>query len=333
LHADLPPDGAGSAIYGWLLTMLGHSVGFPVPVGGADRLIEALVRRLRAKGGELRCESPVQSVEVRSGRATGVVLSSGERVAARRAVLADVVAPTLFANLVGADHLPARFMDDLEHFEWDVPTMKINWALSQPVPWHDADARQAGTVHLGADMDGLTDYAADLATQRRPRNPFVLFGQMTTADATRSPAGTESAWAYTHVPKGVTFTEADLDDHVERVHALIERHAPGFGASVLGCHVQRPDDLERSNANLVGGAINGGTAQLHQQLVFRPVPGLGGPVTPVDGLFLAGSSAHPGGGVHGACGSNAARAALRRDSLRGRIIRRGQNELMRRIYR
>lgn len=333
LHADLSPDGAGSALYGWLLAMLGHSYGFPVPVGGAGVLIDGMVARLKARGGELRLDARVTSVEVSAGRARAVVLASGERIRVRRAVLADVGAPALFSDLVGEQHLPRRLVDDLTKFQWDAPTMKVDWALRTPVPWTARDAAQSGTVHLGVDMDGLTDYAADLATQRIPSHPFVLFGQMTTTDPTRSPAGTESAWAYTHLPRGVQMTDEMVQEHVERIEALLEKHAPGFGATVLGRHVQAPGDLENRDANLVGGAINGGTAQLHQQLVFRPVPGLGGAATPIDRLYLAGSSAHPGGGVHGACGSNAAKAALARDAVTGGVRRATQRALMKRIYR
>jgi phytoene dehydrogenase-like protein len=333
LHADLPPDGAGSALYGWLLMMLGHSVGFPVPVGGADSLVKALIRRAESHGAQIRTGAQVASVQVNGGRATGVTLESGDHITARRAVLADVAAPSLFEDLVGREHLPARFVEDLANFQWDAPTLKVNWVLDRQIPWTDADARSAGTVHLGVDMDGLTDYAADLSTRRIPARPFVLLGQMTTADPTRSPAGTESAWAYTHLPRGLRLKSGQLDAHVERIEARIEAHAPGFRATVRARHVQAPTDLQAYDRNLVDGAINGGTAQLHQQLVFRPVPGLGGAATPIDRLYLAGSSAHPGGGVHGACGSNAAHAALRRDAFGGGAKQLIRADLMRRIYR
>ena len=332
LHADLPPEGAGSAIFGWLLTMLGHSHGFPVPRGGAGALIDALVARLGQGGGELRTGARVTRVEVSGGVASGVVLAGGERIRARRAVLADVAAPALFGAMIDERHLPARFRDDLRNFQWDTPTMKIDWALSEPVPWSHPDASSAGTVHLGVDLDGLTDYAADLATRRVPTRPFVLFGQMTTADATRSPAGTESAWAYTHLPRGARLDDEVVAEQTERIEQTVEHHAPGFRASVLGRHVQSPADMQRHDANLLDGAINGGTAQLHQQLIFRPVPGLGGASTPVDRLYLAGSSAHPGGGVHGAPGANAAIAALGRDTVRGAVRRRTQQALLKRIY-
>jgi phytoene dehydrogenase-like protein len=333
LHADLPPDGAGSAIYGWILTMLGHAVGFPVPVGGASALIDGLVRRAESLGAQVRLSAPVLRIDVDAGRATGVLLRSGERITARRAVLADVAAPALFGELVGAEHLPLRFMRDLDRFQWDAPTLKVDWALRSKVPWQVEGAAESGTVHLGVDMDGLTDYAADLETRRIPERPFILFGQMTTADSTRSPEGTESAWAYTHLPRHRDFTEAEIDAHVERIEQAVERHAPGFRDSVLARHVQAPDDLQRRDPNLVTGAINGGTAQLHQQLIFRPVPGIGGAATPIDRLFLAGSSAHPGGGVHGACGSNAAHAALGREGMTGGLRRGVQGKLMKRIYR
>jgi phytoene dehydrogenase-like protein len=333
LHADLPPEGAGSGVYGWLLAMLGQHHGFPVPVGGAGKLAEALVRRLADRGGEIRLSSPVTGIELRGRRAVGVRLASGERIAARRAVLADVAAPILYEELIGTGRLPAKFTEDLRRFQWDAPTLKVDWALRGPIPWLAEGARGAGTVHLGVDLDGLTRYAADLATRQVPENPFLLLGQMTTADPSRSPAGTESAWAYTHLPHGVEHGDELIEQQVKRIEAVLERHAPGFGELIVGRYVQSPDRLHRENPSLVHGAVNGGTAQLHQQLVFRPVPGLGGANTPIDRLFLASSSAHPGGGVHGACGSNAARTALARAGALG-PARRGVTSLaQRRIYR
>jgi phytoene dehydrogenase-like protein len=333
LHADLPPEGAGSGVYGWLLAMLGQHHGFPVPVGGAGKLVEALVRRLADRGGELRLASPVTGIELRGRRATGIRLASGERIAARRAVLADVAAPILYQELIDPDRLPARFHEDLRRFQWDAPTLKVDWALRGPIPWLAEGARGAGTVHLGVDLDGLTRYAADLATRQVPENPFLLLGQMTTADPTRSPAGTESAWAYTHLPHGMEDSDELIEQQVKRIEAVLERHAPGFGGLIVGRYVQSPARLHRENRSLMHGAVNGGTGQLHQQLVLRPVPGLGGANTPFDRLFLASSSAHPGGGVHGACGSNAARTALARAGVLG-PARRGVTSLaQRRIYR
>jgi phytoene dehydrogenase-like protein len=104
--------------------------------------------------------------------------------------------------------------------------------------------------------------------------------------------------------------ERESDAFADRVEAHVERFAPGFRNRIRARHIFDPPKLQAANANLVGGALNGGTAQIHQQLVFRPATGLGRPETPIAGLYLASASAHPGGGVHGACGANAARAAL-----------------------
>ncbi|HWJ08120.1 MAG TPA: NAD(P)/FAD-dependent oxidoreductase, partial [Nocardioides sp.] len=320
MHSDVGPDAAGSGLFGWLLCMLGQDVGFPVPQGGAQRLADALASRYQAAGGALRTGVRAEAVEVAGGRATGVRLADGSRLTARRAVLADVDAPTLFRRLVGSDHLPERTVRALENFHWDNPTLKFNWALDRRIPWTAEGAHGAGTVHLGVDEAGFVDFAADLSNQRTPREPFALLGQMTTADPTRSPAGTESAWAYTHLPHAVADDETALAQVSDRVRALVERHAPGFSDAVLAEHVQHPRDIEGSDSNLVDGAINAGTSGIHQQLVFRPLPGMGRPETPVEGLYLAGASAHPGGGVHGACGWNAARAALGAGRVRQRLL-------------
>jgi len=333
LHTDLAPESAGGAVFGWLLSMLGQDVGFPVPEGGAGRLVDALAARLAARGGELVCGTQVTEVTVAGGRAVGVRTAGGVRVAAARAVLADVVAPRLYLDLVGAEHLPGRMVADLRRFHWDAATVKVDWALSAPLPWTAEPARRAGTVHLGVDLDGLTEFAAALATRRDPPNPFLLLGQMTTADPSRSPAGTESVWAYTHVPHRRGRTGESVQAVVDRMEGVIERHAPGFRDLVVGRYVQGPGDLERRNPSTVDGAINAGTAALHQELVLRPVPGLGRADTPVDRLYLAGASAHPGGGVHGACGANAARAALARDRAgTGRLYAAGVRLAHRAVY-
>ncbi|MFJ1707380.1 phytoene desaturase family protein [Kitasatospora sp. NPDC088346] len=332
LHADLMPESVGSSAFGWLMAMLGQQVGWPVPIGGAAALTDALVRRLEALGGRIHCNVPVVEVVVRGGRALGVRTADGQAHPARRAVLADVPAPALYGTLVGWEHLPARMPADLRRFQWDFSTVKIDWALAGPVPWTAPAAAAAGTVHVGADMDELSDYAQQLTTGRLPRRPFLLLGQMTTADPARSPAGTQSAWAYTHVPQTITddlgpdaitgrWDSREAEAMAGRIEQQVERFAPGFGARIAARRILTPPLLQSLDPSLVGGAINGGTTALHQQLVFRPVPGTGRPETPVTGLYLASSSAHPGGGVHGACGANAARAALRSHRLlAGRVL-------------
>jgi phytoene dehydrogenase-like protein len=328
LHTDLGPDSAGSAIFGWLLAMVGQHVGFPVPEGGAGALTGALVRRLTARGGRVECARPVTRVLVARGRALGVRDAGGELLRARRAVLADVGAPQLYGELVPAGALPTRLCDDLRRFQWDNDVVKVDWAVGGKVPWTAAGARDAGTVHLGADLDGLTEYAADLVRGQLPRSLFALIGQMTTADPSRSPAGTESLWAYTHVPHGRDWTGDDAERYGDRVDQLIERHAPGFRDLIQARSVAAPG---------VGGRgrtmVNGGTAGISQQLIFRPVPGLGRADTPIDRLYLGSASAHPGGGVHGGPGANAAAAALTRAGLLGGAYAAGISAAHRAIYR
>lgn len=320
LHADVTPESTPSGLLGWILAGLGQTVGFPVPIGGAGRITQALQARFIAAGGAVHVGEPVERIEVRGGRAVGVRTATGT-YSARHGVLAACDAQILYGNLLREDDLPAAFLGRMRQFERASSTIKINYALSSPVPWTDPSATGAGTVHIGDSLDELTMTAAQLATGRLPADPFLLIGQTTTADPTRSPDGTEALWAYTHVPQDARGDAAGaievsgrvrgsaLAAMVDRMEDRIERHAPGFRSTVIAREVQGPDDMERENPSLIGGDISGGTSQLHQQLVFRPVPGLGRAETPITALYLASSSAHPGGSVHGACGANAARAA------------------------
>lgn len=321
MHSDIPPDAPGSGVMGYILTMLAQDVGFPSPVGGAGALTDALVRRGEHAGMQLRCGSRVTEIEVEDGNAVAVRTAGGDRVKVRRAILADVSAPALYGTLLAGSPVADRARDDLRGFEWDTPVVKVDYALGSPVPWRSPSLSRTGTVHVGADTNAMVRWSADLSTGVIPESPFLLFGQMTTTDPTRSPAGTESAWAYTHLPRGITDDES-ADILAERVDAQLEAYAPGFRETILGRTVQRPGDLESADANLVGGAVNGGTAQIHQQLFLRPAPGLGGSRTPVGKVYLASAGAHPGGGVHGMCGWNAADAALQDQKVTGPLRRR-----------
>jgi phytoene dehydrogenase-like protein len=245
-------------------------------------------------------------------------------------VVADVAAPNLYGRLLDPDDVPERVARGMASFQLDPSTVKVDWALDGPVPWLTEPAYAPGTFHVADSVQQMNEALGQVGAGTVPAAPFLLAGQMTTADPTRSPAGTESLWAYTHVPQQ-TSADAGADgdgairgawDHddcqrfADRMQARIERVAPGFGGLIRARRVLGPHELEARNANLIGGAIGGGTAQLHQELVFRPVPGLGRAETGVPGLYLGSASAHPGGGVHGAAGSNAARAAVLHDRLR-----------------
>ena len=328
-HADFPLASPGSGVFGVLMTMLGQTVGFPVPRGGAQSLTDALVARFTSLGGELLVDAEVSRVVVRDGRVSGVETRAGEAYDART-VVADVAAPHLFGGLVRTEDLPPRLVRGMRDFELDPGTVKVDWALSGPVPWTNTPIDVPGTVHVADSVEEMTQTLAQVSSGTVPDRPFLLTGQMTTSDASRSPAGTESFWASTHVPQpGATTGDAggevtgrwDRDDRerfADRMQARIEARAPGFGDLVVARRVLGPHELQARYANLIGGAVNGGTSQLHQELVFRPVPSMRGRAsTGVGGLYLGSASAHPGGGVHGAAGANAARAALWHHRTRG----------------
>ncbi|HLT61817.1 MAG TPA: NAD(P)/FAD-dependent oxidoreductase [Microlunatus sp.] len=324
-HADIPLGAPGSGLMGLLLAMLGHSHGFPVPQGGASALPDALARRFVAAGGTLRCDTRVTGIRLVDGRVTGVEIEGADRVPAP-VVIATVPAPTLYTRLIDPALLPRRVSRALELFDPDPATIKVDWALDGPVPWAEPPPVAPGTVHLAGTPEEQALAHAAVHHQVLPEQPNLVLGQMAVADPGRAPAGAESLWAYTHVPRRVRLDLAgkigdgwspdDTERMADRMQSVLARYAPELESRIVARRVLGPDELERRDPSLVGGAINGGTAGLHQQLIFRPIPGLGRAETPFRGLFLGGSSAHPGGGVHGACGANAARAALLARRLR-----------------
>ena len=233
MHADVPPDAPGSGLLGWLLAMLAQDGGFPVPVGGAGQLSTALAARAGAGGARICVGDAVEHILVRGGRVTGVRTAGGREVRVRRAVVADVSAPCLYGRLLPADAVPARLHEDLAGFEWDPPVVKLNWALDGRIPWRAAGARKAGTVHLGVDTNGTVRWMAELGAGAIPERPFILLGQMSTADPSRSPVGTESVWAYTHLPRGMHDDDA-AELLAGRLEDTVEAHAPGFRDLVVG---------------------------------------------------------------------------------------------------
>jgi phytoene dehydrogenase-like protein len=285
-HAVLPLGEPASASFGLMLGMLGHAVGWPMPRGGAQSLADALVACLRDLGGEI---------------VTGHRVRDLAALPPARAVLLDVT-PRQFVALAGS-RTPDRYRRRLEQFRYGWGVYKVDYALDGPIPWTAEPCTRAGTVHLGGTFEEVAE--AERAVQRgqHPERPFVLLAQPSLFDPSRAPSGQHTAWAYCHVPAGTTF------DMTARIEGQIERFAPGFGARILERHVSTPADLERSNANLVGGSINGGRMGLWQ-LLARPTFGFTPYRTPLPGVYLCSSSTPPGGGVHGMCGYHAAQTVL-----------------------
>jgi phytoene dehydrogenase-like protein len=271
---------------GLLLGALAHSVGWPVVRGGSQQLADALAARLVRLGGEVR---------------TGIRVRSLRELPAAPVAVLDLT-PRQVVEVAG-DRLPDRYRRRLERYRYGPGVFKLDWALDGPVPWLDPQARQAGTLHLGGTLAEIAHSEREMARGRHPERPYVLAVQPTVADPTRAPEGKHVLWAYCHVPNG-----SDLD-RTAAIEAQVERFAPGFRDRVLARHVLTPAALEAFDANLVGGDVGGGEADL-VQFVARPVLSPTPWRTPVRGLYLCSSSTPPGGGAHGMGGWHAARLAL-----------------------
>lgn len=310
LHTDVGPDDAFGAALGFILGLLASTSGFAVPEGGAQAITDALMLRIREHGGSVRCLARVERLVVRKGRVVAVRVEGGDEIEARYAVLADVSAPALFLRLLDTAHVPSRVATRMQHFKNGFATFKVDWALSGPVPWRSEQAARAAVVHAGDSLDDIAAFTREVRSGKLPTHPYLVMGQQSVADATRAPPGCHTLWGYSRVPFAHPTWEADREAFADRIDARIEGLAPGFRNSIVARAISAPPDLEAMNENLIGGDLAGGSAGLPNQLFFRPVFPYFRYRTPVRGLYLASSYAHPGAGVHGACGQNAALAAL-----------------------
>jgi phytoene dehydrogenase-like protein len=311
LHVDVGPDDPLGAGLGWLLAMTATTGGFAVPRGGAQSIVDALLAILAEAGGEVRLGARAARVVVANGRAVAVRLASGEEFRAAKAILADTAAPSLLLDLVERAHVPARVVRAMERFPRGWGTFKMDWALSGPVPWASEEAARSAVVHAGESLDDLRRFTRVVRAGDIPPDPYLVVGQQSLADETRAPAGQATLWAYSRVPPSPRGGwSAHREAFADAIDARIEGLAPGFRARVLARRAVTPPDLEAMDANLVGGDLGGGSNAWNRQLVFRPVFPYFRYRTPIRRLYLCSSYAHPGAGVHGMCGWNAAEIAL-----------------------
>jgi len=246
-HANLPLSAPASSAFGLVLNAVGHAVGWPFPKGGAGALTQALADYLRDLGGTIETGAPVDDVAALPG-ARAVLLNLTPRQVLR----------------VAGHQLPRRYARRLERYRYGAGAFKVDYALSDPIPWRAEACRRAGTVHVGGTLDDVAASEQAVADGRVPDRPYVLLAQHSRFDSTRAPADQHTAWAYCHVPNG---SPVDATNRIER---QIERFAPGFRDTIRDRHVMGPQALEAWNPNLVGGDINGGALDL-QQVVARPV--------------------------------------------------------------
>jgi len=290
-HAALPLDRLFTASFGIILGAAGHAVGWPVARGGSQQIADAMVRCLTAHGGEVVTSSPIDDID---------------QLPPAGAYVFDVTPDQLLR--IAGDRFGGRFGEfyrrQLGRYRRGSAVFKLDYALSEPVPWTTPECRRAGTVHVGGTLSEIARAEHDVGAGRVPDRPFVIAAQQSVVDDTRAPAGRHTLWAYGHVPFGC---EVDMTDAVER---QIERFAPGFKDVVLARVTTPPAGIAARNRNNVGGDIGGGSHD-GLQLFFRPAVRWNPYATPDPRIFLCSSSTPPGAGVHGMCGYWAARAVLR----------------------
>ncbi|MBI5157403.1 MAG: NAD(P)/FAD-dependent oxidoreductase [Acidimicrobiia bacterium] len=284
-HAAVPLTRIATAGVGLTLGAAGHAVGWPFAAGGSGAIVDALARRLRSLGGEIRTRSEV--IEWSDLPETHVVMFD--------------TLPSTAARIAG-DRIPGRVARRYRSLRPGPGVFKVDVALSGPIPWTNADCRRAGTIHVGGTYEEIARAEAMVAAGEHPEHPFIIASQPVVADPVRAPAGTHVLWAYCHVPSG---SDRDMTDPI---FAQIERFAPGFGDLVVAVNRRNTADLAADNANQTGGDITGGELSL-RGLLARPK--VLRPYRAAKTIFLCSASTPPGAGVHGMCGHHAARAALR----------------------
>jgi len=286
-HGMLPLEAPTTASIGLVLGLLAHAVGWPIPKGGSQVIVDALADQLRSLGGEIR---------------TGWEVTSLDDLPPSRIVLLDVT-PRQVLQIAGK-RLPSGYRQKLSTYRYGPGVFKVDYALAGPIPWKAAECTQAGTVHLGGTLDEISASESAVWRGEHSSKPLVLLAQQSLFDDSRAPQGNHTAWAYCHVPNGSNV------DMTECITEQIERFAPGFRDLILATSTRSAAQMQLYNPNYVGGDINGGV-QDWRQLFTRPVARWVPYSTPLEGVYICSSSTPPGGGVHGMCGVHAARAAMK----------------------
>jgi phytoene dehydrogenase-like protein len=288
-HSILSLDKPATAAIGLVLGAAGHSVGWPLPKGGSQSIADAMKAYFESLGGVVE---------------TGLKITNLNMLPDNKAVLFDLT-PKQVLSIAG-DQFPQRYQKKLKNYRYGAGVFKIDYLLSEPVPWKDPRCRRAGTVHIGGAFSEIMESEASMSQNRHSEKPYILVAQQSLFDKTRTPDNRETLWAYCHVPNG---SDKDMTQQIEN---QIERFAPGFRDVIEKRVSMTATSFESYNANYIGGDINGGSQDLFQ-LFARPVSLFAPYATPVEGLYFCSSSTPPGGGVHGMCGYHAAQLVLKRE--------------------
>jgi len=288
-HSVLPLNSLTTTAISLVFFGAAHTNGWPVAKGGSHSVTKAMQAYFQSLGGETE---------------TGFTVQSLKQLPSSRAVLFDTTPAQ--ALKIAADEFPRSYQRKLSRFKQGAGVFKVDYILSDPVPWKDEECKKAGTVHVGGTFEEIADSESLMDQNRHAEKPFVLVAQQSLFDDTRTPDDKHVLWAYCHVPNG---SEKDMTDEIEN---QIERFAPGFKDIIEYKSVMNTRDFEIYNSNYIGGDITGGRQDI-SQLFSRPVHLFDPYSTPADGIYFCSSSTPPGGGVHGMCGYHAANSVLKNE--------------------
>ncbi|PKD18881.1 FAD-dependent oxidoreductase [Salegentibacter salinarum] len=283
-HSTLPLNSLASASFGLVLSTMAHKYNWPFPKGGAQNFINSMLSYYTSIGGELHLEKNITQLD---------------ELPESKTYLFDLT-PKQLLKIKGTD-FPGLYRKRMDSFKYGAGVFKVDWALSEPIPFTNEKCRKAGTVHIGFSEEEMENSEQSIHQKNMTQTPYVLVAQHSIFDNTRAPEGQHTAWAYCHVPN------ANTEDFSKIIEDQIERAAPGFKDCILKKSTMNSAQLNAFNPNIIGGDINGGKQDI-TQLFTRPIAKMSPYSTPNPRIYICSSSTPPGGGVHGMCGFNAARA-------------------------
>lgn len=331
MHLDFGPSVSGGGMFPFLETFADLDNGISIVKGGAQKMVEAMAGLLGEWGGEIRTGAEVDRILTRNGRADSVVLTSGERVGARRAVIANLTPRPLFARLLRDYAFAPRLRRDVAGFCYGPGTMMVHLALSDRLKWRAGDdTAEFAYVHIAPYVEDLELAYGEAAAGRLPRSPLLIVGQTSAVDPTRVAGQGHILWIQVRaVPSEIRgdalgrIAARDWDQakepYAERVIDKLDQYAPGVRDLILDRAVFSPADLERANPNLVGGDSTGGSHHLAQNFVFRPIPGWSRYRTPIERLYMCGAGTYPGAGNNAVSGYLCADEILHPHGVRNRL--------------
>lgn len=313
-HLDMAPDVSNGAVFPFLESVLNHRNGMVFSKGGIQVMIDSIVKMIESRGGDVVTGATVDKIQVKKGKARGVVLEDGREIRAKKAVIGNVT-PTQLANrLVDSEHLPETYLRGAEHYQYGPGTMMIHLSLDAPLDWDAGDEyQQFAYIHIGPYVEDIARSYTQALNGELPDSPLLVVGQPDTIDDTRSPKGKSTLWiqvrALPSVPKGDALSEIEpagwdviKEEYADRIIDKLAHYAPNVKDVLRKRTVFSPADLENDNPNLVGGDSVSGSHHLFQNYLLRPMPGYSRYNTPIKLLHAVGASTWPGGGLNATSG-------------------------------